>query len=38
VLDTMLNLLSVDEALKQVLYGCIILALSWAYARGTASA
>src|SRR4029453_14174853 len=25
VLDTMLNLLSVDEALKQVLYGCIIL-------------
>lgn len=38
VLDTMLNLLTVDEALKQVLYGCIILALSWAYARGTASA
>jgi ribose transport system permease protein len=38
VLDTMLNLLTVDEALKQVLYGCIILALSWVYARGTASA
>jgi ribose transport system permease protein len=38
VLDTMLNLLTVDEAFKQVLYGCIILALSWAYARGTASA
>jgi ribose transport system permease protein len=38
VLDTMLNLLTVDEALKQVLYGCIILTLSWAYARGTASA
>jgi|RhiMetdeSRZDD1v2_1073273.scaffolds.fasta_scaffold18706_6 ribose transport system permease protein len=38
VLDTMLNLLSVDEALKQVLYGCIILVLAWVYARGTASA
>jgi ribose transport system permease protein len=38
VLDTMLNLLAVDEALKQVLYGCIILALAWVYARGTASA
>jgi ribose transport system permease protein len=38
VLDTMLNLLTVDEALKQVLYGFIILALSWVYARGTASA
>jgi ribose transport system permease protein len=38
VLDTMLNLLTVDEALKQVLYGLIILALSWVYARGTASA
>ncbi len=38
VLDTMLNLLTVDEALKQVLYGCIILVLAWVYARGTASA
>jgi ribose transport system permease protein len=38
VLDTMLNLLSVDEALKQVLYGSIILVLAWVYARGTASA
>jgi ribose transport system permease protein len=37
VLDTMLNLLTVDEALKQVLYGCIILALAWAYARGAAT-
>jgi ribose transport system permease protein len=38
VLDTMLNLLSVDEALKQVLYGSIILVLAWVYARGTSSA
>jgi ribose transport system permease protein len=38
VLDTMLNLLTVDEALKQVLYGCIILVMAWVYARGTASA
>jgi ribose transport system permease protein len=38
VLDTMLNLLNFDEALKQVLYGCIILALAWVYARGTTSA
>jgi ribose transport system permease protein len=37
VLDTMLNLLNFDEALKQVLYGFIILALAWAYARGTAT-
>jgi ribose transport system permease protein len=37
VLDTMLNLLTVDEALKQVLYGLIILALAWAYARGAAT-
>ena len=37
VLDTMLNLLNFDEALKQVLYGCIILALAWVYARGAAS-
>jgi ribose transport system permease protein len=35
VLDTMLNLLTVDEPVKQVLYGCIILALAWVYARGT---
>ena len=34
VLDTMLNLLTVDEALKQILYGCIILGLAWVYARG----
>ncbi|HEX8862553.1 MAG TPA: ABC transporter permease [Actinomycetes bacterium] len=38
VLDTMLNLLTVDEALKQILYGCIILVLAWVYARGTATA
>lgn len=37
VLDTMLNLLSVDEAVKQLLYGLIILALAWIYARGTRS-
>ena len=37
VLDTMLNLLTVDEALKQVLYGLIVLALAWAYARGAAT-
>ncbi|HET6751013.1 MAG TPA: ABC transporter permease [Actinomycetes bacterium] len=37
VLDTMLNLLNFDEAFKQVLYGFIILALAWAYARGTAT-
>jgi ribose transport system permease protein len=37
VLDTMLNLLNFDEALKQVLYGFIILALAWAYARGAAT-
>ncbi|MBM7788952.1 ABC transporter permease [Tenggerimyces flavus] len=35
VLDTMLNLLTVDEPVKQVLYGCIILGLAWLYARGT---
>jgi ribose transport system permease protein len=37
VLDTMLNLLNFDEALKQVLYGCIVLALAWVYARGAAT-
>jgi ribose transport system permease protein len=37
VLDTMLNLLNFDEAFKQVLYGFIVLALAWAYARGTAT-
>lgn len=37
VLDTMLNLLTVDEALKQILYGCIILVMAWVYARGTAT-
>lgn len=35
VLDTMLNLLTVDEPVKQVLYGCIILGLAWVYARGS---
>jgi ribose transport system permease protein len=35
VLDTMLNLLSVDYAYKQVLYGLIVLALAWAYVRGS---
>ena len=38
VMDTMLNLLTVDEALKQILYGGIILVLAWVYARGTATA
>ena len=35
VLDTMLNLLSVDYAYKQVLYGVIVLSLAWAYVRGS---
>lgn len=37
VLDTMLNLLAIDQALRQIIYGLIILALAWVYARGTAS-
>ncbi|MCI0689003.1 MAG: ABC transporter permease, partial [Sporichthyaceae bacterium] len=37
VLQTMLNLLDVDEALKQILFGLIILTLAWVYARGTQS-
>lgn len=35
VLDTMLNLLTVDEPVKQILYGAIILSLAWVYARST---
>ncbi|MBO0876240.1 MAG: ABC transporter permease, partial [Pseudonocardia sp.] len=35
VLDTMLNLLSVNDAYKQVLYGLIVLALAWVYVRGS---
>jgi ribose transport system permease protein len=38
VLDTMLNLLSVDHAYKQVLYGLIVLALAWVYVRGSRQA
>lgn len=37
VLDTMLNLLTVDEPIKQILYGGIILTLAWVYARATAT-
>ncbi|GAA4563025.1 ABC transporter permease [Planotetraspora kaengkrachanensis] len=33
VLDTMLNVLNVDEAVKQVLYGTIVLVLAWVYIR-----
>ncbi|MCE7010112.1 ABC transporter permease [Kibdelosporangium philippinense] len=36
VLDTMLNLLTVDEPVKQILYGAIILSLAWVYARSAA--
>jgi ribose transport system permease protein len=35
VLDTMLTRLSVDEALRQIVAGAILLALAWVYVRST---
>lgn len=35
VLDTLLNRLSVDEAVRQVLYGSVVLILAWLYVRTT---
>lgn len=37
VLDSLLTFLDAGQAIKQVIYGAIILALAWAYARATAS-
>jgi ribose transport system permease protein len=37
VLSQMLTFLSVGQALQQIVYGVIVLALSWAYARVTAA-
>ena len=33
VLDSLLTILNASQALKQILYGAIILALAWLYAR-----
>jgi ribose transport system permease protein len=37
VLSQMLTFLSVGQAVQQIVYGLIVLALSWAYARVTAA-
>jgi ribose transport system permease protein len=38
VLDTLLNRLSVSEAVRQILYGVIVLILAWLYVRTTRAA
>lgn len=35
VLGSLLNLMNIEEALRQVLYGAVVLPLAWVYARAS---